>query len=101
MAEDVGRDDRRKDLARMLLARICCLVGLLLGVGGIVIALLGNSVSVSPGAVGAGLGILGYFFGVRRLGVASIVLGVAAVFFIAAVSSGLIPGITPPGHGYE
>ncbi len=101
MTENVGKDERRKGLARLLLARICCLVGLLLGVGGIIFAAIGSTVSVSPGAVGAGLGVLGYFLGVRRLGVAAIVLGVVAIFFVAAVSTGLVPGFAPPGHGYE
>jgi|ERR687890_1206000 hypothetical protein len=98
MSEDIGK--RREDLAKLLLARICCLVGLLLSAGGIVFGIVGASVSVSAGAVAIALGILGFFFGTRRLGVATIVLGVVAIFFMAAVSTGLIPGITPPGHGY-
>ncbi len=101
MTENVGKDERRKGLARLLLARICCLVGLLLSAGGIAFAVLGTSVNLSAGAVGAALGVVGYFLGVRRLGVAAIVLGVVAIFFVAAVSTGLIPGITPPGHGYD
>jgi hypothetical protein len=28
-------------------------------------------------------------------------LGVITVFFMAAASTGLIPGVTPPGHGYN
>ena len=56
---------------------------------------------MSAGAVGAVLGILGYFLGVRRLGVATIVLGVVTVFFMAAASTGLIPGVGPFGHGYD
>src|SRR3712207_7868431 len=54
-------------------------------------ALLGASANVSAGAVGAALGILGYFLGMRRLGAATIVLGVVAVFVMAAASTGLIP----------
>ena len=45
--------------------------------------------------------MLGYFLGARRLGAASVVLGTAAVFFMAAASTGLIPGIEPLGHGYD
>ena len=96
MSEDIGK--RREDLAKLLFARICCLVGLLTSAGGIVLGLVGGS--VSAGAVAVALGILGYFLGTRRLGAATIVLGVVAIFFMAAVSTGLIPGITPPGHGY-
>jgi hypothetical protein len=50
--------------------------------------------------VGIALGVLGYFLGARRLGAASVVLGTAEVF-MAAASTGLIPGVTPPGHGYN
>jgi hypothetical protein len=45
--------------------------------------------------------VLGYFLGARRLGAASVILGTAAVFFMAAASTGLISGVTPLGHGYD
>jgi hypothetical protein len=51
--------------------------------------------------VGIALGVLGYFLGARRLGAASIVFGTAAVCFMAAASTGLTPGVIPPGHGYN
>ena len=51
-------------------------MALLFGAGGILFALLGASANVSAGAVEAALGVLGYFLGVRRLGAATIVLGV-------------------------
>jgi len=72
-----------------------------LGAGGFVVAILDASVNLSAGAVGVVLGVLGYFLGARRLGVASVVLGTAAIFFMAAASTGLIPGIEPLGHGYD
>ena len=31
----------------------------------------------------------------------AVVLGAAAVFFMAAASTGLIPGVAPLGHGYD
>jgi hypothetical protein len=99
--EGTGRVDGREDALKLLLGRICCLVGLLLGAGGFVVAILGASVNLSAGAVGIALGVVGYFLGARRLGAASIVLGVGAVFFMAAASTGLIPGIEPLGHGYD
>jgi hypothetical protein len=68
---------------------------------GIVFAVLGRSVNLSAGAVGVALGVVGYFLGERRMGAATIVLGVVAILFVAAVSTGLIPGIAPPGHGYQ
>src|ERR671939_1980376 len=99
--EGTVQRDRQEGLLKMLLGRICCVFGLLLGAGGFVVATLGASVNLSAGAVGMGLGVLGYFLGERRLGAASVVLGTAAVFFMAAASTGLIPGIEPLGHGYN
>jgi len=101
MQENTSKVDGREGLLKLLLGRICCLVGLLLGAGGFVVATLGASVNLSAGAVGIALGVLGYFLGARRLGAASVVLGVGAVFFMAAASTGLIPGIEPLGHGYD
>jgi hypothetical protein len=95
------KEKARKDAARSLLGTVSCIVGILSGVGGIVFAFLGASDNVSAGAVGAALGILGYILGQRRLAVAAIVIGVIAVFFMAAASTGLIPGVTPLGHGYN
>jgi hypothetical protein len=101
MSEEVGTEEQRTDMAKLLGGRICCLVGLLLGVGGILFALLGASANVSAGALGLALGVLGYFLGARRLGAATVVLGIVAVFFMAAASTGLIPGVAPVGHGYD
>ena len=101
MQENTSEVDGREGLLKLLLGRICCVFGLLLGAGGFVVATLGASVNLSAGAVGIALGVLGYFLGARRLGAASVVLGVGAVFFMAAASTGLIPGIEPLGHGYD
>ena len=98
MSEGVSKGERT---AKLLGGRNCCVVGLLYGTGGILFALLGASANVSAGAVGTALGLLGYFLGVRRLGTATIVLGVVAVFFMAAASTGLIPGVGSIGHGYD
>ena len=77
----------------LLVGRISCLLGLLLGIGGILASFLGGGANVSPGAVGAALGILGYFLGSRRLGTTTVLICVAALFFGLAASQGLIPGI--------
>ena len=63
--EGTVQRDRQEGALKLLLGRICCVIGLLLGAGGFV------------------------------------VLGIAAVFFMAAASTGLIPGIEPLGHGYD
>jgi hypothetical protein len=77
--EGTVQRDRQEGALKLLLGRICCVIGLLLGAGGFVVATLGA----------------------RRLGAASVVLGTAAIFFMAAASTGLIPGIEPLGHGYD
>ncbi|CAA9455984.1 MAG: hypothetical protein AVDCRST_MAG01-01-5217 [uncultured Rubrobacteraceae bacterium] len=97
-SKDVGKPDQegsdsREQLVRLLVGRICCLLGLLFGVGGLVGAFFGAGASVTPGAVGAMLGIVGYFLGSRRLGTVTVLLCVAALFFGLAASQGLIPGI--------
>jgi membrane associated rhomboid family serine protease len=103
-SEDVGGPGREMGAGReqqvMLLAgRASCILGLLLGIGGIVAALFGGTANVSIGAVGAALGILGYFLGSRRLGTVTVLLCVAALFFGLAASQGLIPGIDASDRG--
>jgi hypothetical protein len=97
-SEDLGGPGQqmgagREQLVKLLAGRICCVLGILFGVGGIVAAFFGGGASVSPGAVGAALGVLGYFLGSRRLGTFTVLLCVAALFFGLAASQGLIPGI--------
>jgi hypothetical protein len=101
LPEGTDRGREREGALKLLLDSICCVVGMLLGAGGFAIAILGASVNLSAGAVGIALGVLGYFLGARRLGAASVVLGTVAIFFMAAASTGLIPGVAPPGHGYN
>jgi hypothetical protein len=101
MSEGLDKGEGRKGAAMLLGGRISCIVGILFGTGGILFALLGVSANVSAGAVGAALGVLGYFLGARRLGAVTIVLGVIAVFIMAAGATGLIPGVGLLGHGYD
>ncbi len=98
--ENSDRDKERKYALKVLAGGISCVVGLLLGVAGILLALLGASTDISAGAVGAGLGVVGYSLGARRLGKATVILGVAVIFFMTAVNSGLIPSVALLGHGY-
>ena len=101
MSEGADQGTKREDALKLLLGRICCLLGLLFGAGGIVFSVLSASVNLSAGAVGIVLGLVGYFLGVRRLGATAIAVGVIALFFMATASTGLIPGVAPPGHGYD
>ena len=95
------KEKARREAARELLGTVSCVVGILCGVGGVIFAILGASDNVSAGVIGAVLGISGFLLGQRRLAVVSIVIGVASIFFMAAASTGLIPGVSPMGHGYN
>ncbi len=75
--------------------RLACGLGLALAVGGVAGVFLGPGLSVTSGAVGAGLGILGYFLGANRLGTLTLVLSTTVVFFGLAAGQGLIPGVGP------
>jgi hypothetical protein len=101
MSEGIYKGEGRKGAAKLLGGRISCIVGILFGAGGILFALLGASANVSAGAVGAALGVLGYFLGAGRPEAGSVALSTAAVFIMAAASTSLIPGVAPPGHGYN
>jgi hypothetical protein len=101
LTEHTDQGRKREAALKLLLGRICCLVGLLFGAGGIAFSILSASVNLSAGAVGIVLGLVGYFLGVRRLGATTIAVGVITLFFMAAASTGLIPGVAPPGHGYD
>jgi hypothetical protein len=89
-----------KDQAKRLGGLISCVLGLLLGLGGIVGTLLGATEDISTGVLAIVLGTLGYSLRARQLGAVTVVLGAVALFFVAAASTGLIPGLAPSGHGY-
>lgn len=95
MSED--GDARRS--TRRFWGNVASIIGILFAVGGVVSALLRAGADVSAGAVGIALGILGYFLGSRRLGVAAVILSIAALFFGLAASQGLIPGIPQYDRG--
>jgi hypothetical protein len=53
MSEGIDKGEGRKGAAKLLGGRICCIVGILFGAGGMLFALLGASANVSSGTVGA------------------------------------------------
>ncbi len=85
-----GARDRRR-----LFAWVFCVLGLLLALGGFLEVFIGGyntATNVTAGTLGAGLGILGYALGKSRLGTATIIVSVIALFFGVAATQGLIPG---------
>jgi hypothetical protein len=94
-------EDEGKNQAKRLGGGISSVLGILLSLGGIAGGFLGLTEDVSTGALAIVLGVLGYYLGARRLGAATVVLGTVALFFVVAASTGLVPGVTPLGHGYD
>lgn len=78
-----------------LWGRIISGAAIISAIGGFALAFLSAGASVVPGAVGIGLGALGYFLGARRLGVIAVILCTISLFFGVAVGQGLIPGTEP------
>ena len=75
-------------------ATLVCALGLIIALGSAIatiFASVGADV-ISGGAVGIALGILGYFLGAGRLGVATIAVSVLAMFAGLIVNQ-LIPGV--------
>ena len=81
-----AEETKLKNSAKLLGGRVACVVGLLLSAASVIAALLGASADISGGALGIVLGGVGYYLGSRRLGSASCVVGVVAIFL--AVSLG-------------
>jgi hypothetical protein len=59
LTEGTGQSGKREDAFRVLLGRICCVVGLLFGAGIIIFSFLSARVNVSAGAAGIVLGLVG------------------------------------------
>ena len=97
-SREEGPDEGREGMVKLLIGRICCVLGILVGVGAIIAVFLGAAASIATGATGIVLGVVGYILGARRLGVAAVVLGVAVLFLVGASSAGFSPGVGAPGH---
>lgn len=87
-------EQQRARNARSFFALLVCVLGLLLAVGaGVATLFSGARVDVvSAGAVGVGLGIVGYALDAGRLAVATIAISILALFFGLAVNQ-VIPGV--------
>ena len=91
--EEAGNDPVPERRAMLLGGGIACIVGVLLAAGAVFAAFLGGGATSSAGALGAlgvGLGVLGYFLGSRKLATATVFLCAAAILFGLAASLGYI-----------
>ena len=86
--------EARAQNARSGAATLVCALGLIIALGSAIAAVfagVGADV-ISGGAVGIALGILGYYLGAGRLGVATIVISILAMFAGLIVNQ-IIPGV--------
>lgn len=90
--KDAGQENSA-EVSRLFWGRAACWLGVILAVAGVAASFFGSGASILPGAVGACLGILGYFLGAGRFGTVTIILSTAVLFFGLAASQDLIPGI--------
>ena len=85
MAENERARSNGKGL-KVFWGRVLCVFGILLAVVG------AYFVSVATEGVGIALGVAGYAFGARTLGITTIVLCVIGMFVGLLVGQGVIPG---------
>lgn len=89
---DPGRGERQ---LKLLIGRLAALIGLIVALFGVISVFTAQSAAVadiSGGAVALGLGMVGYAFGSRRLGLAAVILGGGAILLSLAATQGLVPG---------
>ena len=77
---------------KLLIGRVLSVLGILNGIGGTVAALAISSEDVTFATLAILLGVVGYFLGARRLGAASVVVGVVLLLVMGGASSGLSDG---------
>lgn len=87
--------ERGEQQVKLLLGRVAAVIGLLVVLASVISLFMTQSAAVadiSGGAVALVLGVLGYALGSRKLGLAVVILGVAAIFLSLAATQGIIPG---------
>ncbi|HEX6709583.1 MAG TPA: hypothetical protein VF068_04565 [Rubrobacter sp.] len=97
MQEDGRGSDPRLNV-KLLVGRLSCAVGILCGIAEVWVAFLDAGANITAGALGVGLGVLGYLLGARGLATATVFICVAAMLFGLSASQGLVPGIAPSNH---
>ena len=90
-----GEDRGRAESAKSFLASVVCVLGIVVALAAVIATVFSGQPSVvtSAAAIGIVLGVVGYFLGATRLGIATVVVSIITLFFGLAVSQGLIPGL--------
>ena len=93
-------DEAGKRQTGLFIGGTAAALGALMGVAGVVLVLLGDSLmgAVPVAFVGILMGAAGYSLGARRLGRVAIVLAVVALLFAVAASQGMVPGVERTDH---
>ncbi len=91
-SQNPGTDEGLQGTVKLLIGRILSVLGILNGVGGSGASLAIQSPDITFAALGILLGVVGYMLGARRLGAASVVVGVVLLLVLGGASSGLSEG---------
>ena len=91
-SQNLGTDEGLQGTVKLLIGRILSVLGILNGEGGTVAALAIHSEDITFATLAILLGVVGYFLGARRLGAASVVVGVVLLLVMGGASSGLSDG---------
>src|SRR5215212_7878281 len=83
-----------KGPSRLFFGQLLTVLGILLALAGVIF--ITNVVTLA--FLGIVLGTLGVVLGIRRLGIAAVVVSVLVLLFGLAAFGGLVPGLDPPGY---
>ena len=83
-----------KGPSRLFFGQLSTVLGILLALAGVFF--ITNVVTLA--FLGIILGTLGVVLGIRRLGIAAVVVSVLVLLFGLAAFGGLVPGMDPPGY---
>jgi len=81
-----------KGPSRLFFGQLLTVLGILLALAGVIF--ITNVVTLA--FLGIVLGTLGVVLGIRRLGIAAVVVSVLVLLFGLAAFGGLVPGMDPP-----
>ena len=83
-----------KGPSRLFFGQLLTVLGILLALAGVIF--ITNVVTLA--FLGIILGTLGVVLGIRRLGIAAVVVSVLVLLFGLAAFGGLLPGMDPPDY---
>ncbi len=91
-SQNPGTDEGLQGTVKLLIGRSLSVLGILNGVGGTGATLAIQSTDITFATLAILLGVVGYFLGARRLGAASVIVGVVLLLLLGGASSGFTEG---------